>query len=74
MSYSDTLVFKLLDILLSQTFQVSLIFDFAIFSRGTFLERFVKVSRGERNGKGKLSKSRAKERERKALLIQARER
>ena len=41
---------------------------------GTFLEHFVKVSRGERNGKGKLSKSRAKERERKALLIQARER
>ena len=33
-----------------------LTYVFAIFSRGTFLERFEKISRGERNGKGKLSK------------------
>ena len=42
--------------------------------KGTFLERFVKVMKGERNGKVKLSKRGAKERERKALQIRDRER
>ena len=42
--------------------------------KGTFLEHFVKVMKGERNGKVKLSKRGAKERERKALLFQVGER
>ena len=42
--------------------------------KGMFLERFARVIRRERNRKGKLSKSRAKERESKALPIQGKER
>ena len=45
-----------------------LTYVFAIFSRGTFLERFEKISRGERNGKGKESFPKVEQRKGKGKL------